>query len=100
MFKYSFVVLAAAIGLTSALDVFNDANYQGQSCRFGTPSGQCINIPSACAGQVSSVSYYNDWVCTLYDSSLCRGSNVEVTGSNAAYLGSFNDKARSVICYQ
>ncbi|KAK3816052.1 MAG: hypothetical protein J3Q66DRAFT_369665 [Benniella sp.] len=48
MAKISLLAALAFASVCSALEVFTDYNFNGDSCLFATPSGECTVIPEPC----------------------------------------------------
>ncbi|KAF9364393.1 hypothetical protein BGX34_001656 [Mortierella sp. NVP85] len=105
MVKFHLLVLAAAVaGTTSALQVYEHVNYGGSWCDVPsahTSAGQCVGIPFACAGKVSSVIVPATWTCKLYEGYNCNGALTDVWDyvPTLADYHNFNDRAYSVKCW-
>ncbi|KAK3816525.1 MAG: hypothetical protein J3Q66DRAFT_370071 [Benniella sp.] len=97
MTKIFLLVALALASVCSALEVYTDENFQGDSCIFATPSEECKKIPEPCYGRVKSMKIAPEWDCQLsvdddcppYDNStysaILSGTDYPSTGEYLRY---------------
>ncbi|KAG0353035.1 hypothetical protein BGX24_007369, partial [Mortierella sp. AD032] len=73
--KFQILTLAALISYCSALSVFTGPNLTGKKCDFDTSANSCTNVPSGCAGGVTSIQLFSDWNCIIYEKRDCGGKS-------------------------
>lgn len=81
------------------VNLFNDANYQGNSKTFGT--GPIINVGFGVENNISSIQIPSGWAVAVYDQQNLTGQTRTFTSSvpNLAQYG-WNDRISSVYIYR
>ncbi|KAK3816061.1 MAG: hypothetical protein J3Q66DRAFT_369673 [Benniella sp.] len=100
MTKISLLAALVLASVCSALELYTDDNFEGDLCIIDTPPWSCERIPERCYNQVSSVSFEAEWRCLLFDNDDCSGDGFDVLYNTIPAVGrSFNDKAKSALCW-
>ncbi|KAK3816520.1 MAG: hypothetical protein J3Q66DRAFT_370069 [Benniella sp.] len=103
------IFLLAALALASvcsALEVYTGKNFQGYSCIFATPSGECKKIPDPCYGRVKSMKIAPEWDCKLHIDDECdpfknNTASALLQGGNHPFTGKYlvSEELKSVECW-